>query len=217
MDVLHDIKQFVHRKRYSKNCKFYGKVELDSKSVFEGCNRIAAGATFLSSKMGYGSYIGERAYICNVSIGRYSCIAPEVIIVTGRHPMHFASLHPFFYSTEHISSYVSEMKFQEYSYVDQEHKIAVEIGNDVWIGTRAAIVEGVRIGDGAVIAAGAVVTKDVEPYSVVGGVPARLIKKRFEEDTIGSLLEFQWWNKDREWIQDHAESFTDVQKLLKAK
>jgi hypothetical protein len=71
-----------------------------------------------------------------------------------------------------------------------------EIGNDVWIGDRAFIMAGVRIGDGAVVAAGAVVTKDVPPYAVVGGVPARIIKYRFDQPTVDKLLELKWWRYD---------------------
>jgi hypothetical protein len=71
-----------------------------------------------------------------------------------------------------------------------------EIGNDVWIGDRVVIMSGVKIGDGAIVAAGAVVTKDVPPYAIVGGVPARVIKYRFDEKTIHRLLDLQWWRYD---------------------
>ena len=73
---------------------------------------------------------------------------------------------------------------------------------------------GCDIHDGAVVAAGAIVTKDVPPYAIVGGVPAKIIKYRFEEKTIKKLLELKWWEKDQEWIKRHAEDFADVEKLL---
>lgn len=74
------------------------------------------------------------------------------------------------------------------------------LGNDVWIGYEAVILSGVTIGDGAVVGARAVVTKDVEPYTIVGGVPARPIRRRFDEETIGELRRIQWWNWERERI-----------------
>jgi acetyltransferase-like isoleucine patch superfamily enzyme len=81
----------------------------------------------------------------------------------------------------------------------------VVIGNDVWIGERVLILSGVTIGDGAVIAANSVVTKDVEPYSIVGGNPAKLLKKRFNEDTIQKLLEIKWWDWPIEKINDNLD------------
>ncbi len=88
------------------------------------------------------------------------------------------------------------------------------IGNDVWIGSHALIMGGIRIGDGAVIASGAVVTKDVEPYSVVGGVLAKLIKMRFTEEQRTSLLRIKWWNKSPIEIENSYRSFVDVNSFI---
>ena len=82
-----------------------------------------------------------------------------------------------------------------------DNKGDIVIGNDVWIGYEAVIMAGVHIGDGAIIAARAVVTKDVPPYTIVGGVPARQIRKRFSEDTISSLLDIRWWDWSEEKIK----------------
>jgi virginiamycin A acetyltransferase len=94
-------------------------------------------------------------------------------------------------------------------------KGSIEIGNDVWIGYKAVIMAGVKIGDGAIIGAYSVVTKDVEPYAIVGGNPAREIKKRFSEQVIKELLEIQWWNWDREKLTNNVQHLTgnDVSKL----
>ena len=84
----------------------------------------------------------------------------------------------------------------------------ITIGNDVWIGYNATIMAGVTIGDGAIIATNATVVKDVEPYSIVGGNPAKEIKKRFSEETIAKLLELQWWNWDIEKITANVQHLT---------
>ena len=89
------------------------------------------------------------------------------------------------------------------------------IGNDVWIGANAIILQGVTIGDGAIIAAGAVVTKDVPPYAIVGGVPAKVIKYRFSDDVILKLLEIKWWDKPEEWTTQNLDKFTDVSGFVK--
>lgn len=78
----------------------------------------------------------------------------------------------------------------------------VIIGNDVWVGMNSMILSGVHIGNGAIIAAGAIVTKDVEPYSIVGGNPARVIKKRFDDTIIKRMEEIEWWNWKKEYIYD---------------
>ena len=90
----------------------------------------------------------------------------------------------------------------------------VEVGNDVWIASDVKLLPGIVIHDGAVIAAGAVVTKDVPPYAIVGGVPAKVIRYRFTKEQIESLLDIQWWNKDEKWIREHAGLFDDVDGFL---
>ena len=85
-----------------------------------------------------------------------------------------------------------------------------KIGNDVWIGEDVKILGGVTIGDGALVAAGAVVIRDVPPYTIVGGVPAKVIKSRFEPSQVEFLLKFQWWNKDEDWIKNNVEKFQDI-------
>lgn len=97
------------------------------------------------------------------------------------------------------------------------HKGDTVIGNDVWIGYRATIMPGIRIGDGAIIASNATVVKDVEPYAIVGGNPAKVIKKRFPQPQIDQLLALKWWDWDIQKITKHLQDLTspDIEKLLR--
>ena len=197
-----------------------GKVKLlknamiDQYTIFEGGNYVYSGTSVQHSCIGYATYIGENSDIVYTKIGRYSCIGPNVRIIRGQHPLTYVSMHPAFYSRAMQSgfSYVKEKKFEELRFVSPD--CMVKIGNDVWIGDGAQIMEGVSIEDGAVVAAGAVVVKDVEPFAVVGGVPAQIIKYRFDSCTIKRLLEIEWWDKNESWIKEHAELFSDVEKFL---
>lgn len=215
--LLKRVKQAVHRYKARKSCSFEDNVTIDSFDRFEGMNRLTADATLLTSSIGYASYIGNRSFIKNTKIGRYTCIATDVMTVAGSHPTSkFVSIHPAFYSTRKQSgfTYVTVDKFSDFNYIDKKHKFTVMIGNDVWIGSGVKIMEGITIGDGAVVAAGAMVTKDVPPYAIVGGVPAKIIKYRFDEETIKKLLKLKWWDKGPAWIKEHADDFDDVEKLL---
>lgn len=193
----------IHRGAYTDDITFY-----------EGKNILYPKANVEKSFLGYATYIAVNADIAFTKIGRYSCIGPNVKIIRGQHPISFVSIHPAFYSLEKQSgfTYVHKKKFEEFRYADE--KYLVSIGNDVWIGDSVKIMEGIRIGDGAIIAAGALVTKNVEPYAIVGGVPAKIINKRFTKDIVEKLLKLSWWNKDENWIKSHAELFDNVEALL---
>ncbi len=217
MDILKVIKQVFHRRRVGSACKFGKDTTIDLMANFEGGNTLGNHSLFLNSYMGFGTYIAEKSFIKNTVIGRYCSVGNEVMTVVGNHPLNqFASISPVFYSKACQTgfTYVEKEKFNDFNYIDENRKISVEIGNDVWIGARATILEGVKIGDGAVIGAGAVVTKDVLPYAIVGGVPAKIIRYRYDEETIRKLLQIKWWEKDQQWIKNHAELFENVQNLL---
>lgn len=147
-----------------------------------------------------------HGFLHNCEIGAFCSIGPEVIVGPGRHPTHFVSTYPGFYSPDHPSCQISFTKIPLYS-----ENLSTTIGSDVWIGARAIILDGISIGHGSIIGAGAVVTKDVEPYTIVGGVPARPLRKRFDDSTIDRLLTERWWEKNVQWIQDHHTRFYSPQ------
>ena len=159
-------------------------------------------------KIGKGTYVAQNSLITMTTIGKFCSIGPNLVCGYGIHPINGISTSPCFYSTlkQNGMSYTTENKFTE--------RKEIKIGNDVFIGMNVTILDGVTIGDGAVIAAGAVVTKDVKPYSVVGGVPAKHIKYRFEQDKIEKLLKIQWWDWDDEKLKNIEKDFFDIDTFL---
>jgi len=181
------------------NCSFGENVYIGSNSVVSNCS------------MGSFTYMSHSCFVYNTKIGKYSSIGPDVKIVLGTHPINkYVSTHPLFYSSVHPPiriHFLKESKFEEV--------LNVTIGNDVFIGANCIILDGIYVGDGAVIAAGAVVTKNVKPYEIVGGIPAKHIKYRFSTDIINFLLEFKWWDKDIEWIKGNMVLMQNIEELYR--
>ena len=195
--------------------EFRSKIKNGSK--LEGYNNLAH-HSFFTGEMGYGSYIGDYSII-DGKIGRYCSIAGNVVFLCKTHPTSdFVSTAPCFYSKKKQNgfTFVNKQKFDEKPCL-KNSRYSIVVGNDVYIGYGVTIIGPVVIGDGAIIAANATVTRDVEPYTIVGGNPAHVIKKRFSDEEIEFLEKIKWWNKDVLWLRKHVESFESIDKLKRIK
>jgi phosphonate metabolism protein (transferase hexapeptide repeat family) len=150
------------------------------------------------------SYTGQFCFVQNADIGKFSNIAPMVRIGATAHPIFRPTLHHFTYRKEIFGL---DTKDDE-AFFAWRTRQRVLMGHDTWIGHGAIVMPNVRIGNGAVVGAGAVVTKDVEPYTIVAGVPAKLLKRRFSEGITIKLEEIQWWNWSYEIIKERVDDFS---------
>lgn len=145
--------------------------------------------------MPLGSYSYSHSFARNVEfVGRYCSIGAGLQTFGNTHPLDRSSTSPVFYQLRKFREWDGDMKHGELLVPFEPESLKVRIGNDVWIGETVRIREGVKIGDGAIIAADALVTKDVAPFSVVGGVPARVIRQRFDPELSEAFLQLKWWN-----------------------
>lgn len=173
-------------------------------------NRVYDDCRLVDVFLGDRSYISEECRMFNVRIGKFCAIGPHVTIGLGIHPSEtFVSIHPLFYSRTNSACEVEPLADKNYF---TEHK-TVTIGHDVWIGANAIINDGVTIGNGVIIGSGAVVTKDIPPYAIAVGVPAKVLRYRFSSDQIEFLEKFCWWEKDKAWMKKNWKKFHDIEQL----
>ena len=165
-------------------------------------------------KIGRNSYIVGEPWIVNTdtTIGKYCSIACGVAIGTSQSPLDRISTHCFTYHKSN-GDFFGEIRVPSYGLIKHNSTKPVTVGNDVWIGRNAIIMDGITIGDGAVVGAAAVVTKDVPPYAIVAGVPARIIRYRFDESTRARLLRSRWWDYPDEFIATKLK-FNDIEQCL---
>ncbi|MFS8049728.1 DapH/DapD/GlmU-related protein [Rhizobium sp. BR 314] len=167
------------------------------------CCEILADASLHAVELGDYSYLGQRCMVGDATIGKFCAIAAEVRIGAPNHPMDRPSMHRFTYCPE----YYSAEAVRDHAFFDERKQDRAIIGNDVWIGHGVIVLPGVTVGDGAVLAAGAVVTKNVEPYTIVGGVPAKFIRERFSRAIAERLTSIAWWNWPFETIMARLADF----------
>lgn len=161
---------------------------INKASFIDGNCHILENSIILNSLIKRFSYVGRNSIIQNAHVGSFCSIANDVFIGLGSHPTALFSTSPLFYrvnNTFRVKLIDQDYEFSEYQ--------PIEIGHDVWVGARAIIMDGVKIGNGAIIAANGVVTEDVPPYAIVGGVPAKVIRYRFSPEKIEQLQKTQWW------------------------
>lgn len=169
--------------------------------------KICSGSSVVSSKIDNYSYVGNDCSILFVDIGAFCSIADNVSIGGASHPIERVSSSPVFIKGKNILN----TNFATFEY---EPYIRTTIGSDVWIGRGAMIKAGVSVGHGAVIGMGSVLTKDVGPYEVWAGNPAKMVGRRFDDMTIEQLLALRWWDLGDSEITKMAAYFNDPQLLL---
>lgn len=211
------ITHLVNKLRLRKRVDFSFSSEIRRGSTFDGNNKIYNNSYF-AGHLGRYSYISINCYI-HAKIGAFTSIGPNCITAIGRHPYTYpyTSTSPVFFSTSKQcgTSFAPESRYEEIIYADFNSMYPVVIGNDCWINAGVIIVAGVTIGDGVIALAGSVITKDVPPYAIVAGVPAKVIRYRYSDDDIQFLLDSKWWMKDDVWFKENYKLFSDISEFKK--
>lgn len=199
MDLGKYLKNFFSAKKFNKSISWVSF--WDSTTEIPNELYLAPFARLMNCKVGRYTRIKPGCVFKNVTIGKYCSFANDIMIGLGQHPTFLLSTNSVFYKAGITDKFAKE--------IDYDEEPRTYIGNDVWIGNGAVVMDGVTIGDGAIVASRAVVTKDVPPYAIVGGVPAKVLKYRFSEEIISELLEWKWWDLPDDEISKILPLFTD--------
>lgn len=183
-------------------------------SALRGCeihptSKVESGSNLVQTKMDRHTFCGYECVITNCDIGPFTSIANNVVIGGGAHPMDWVGMSPVFYEGRDSV----KAKFSEFP---RDPVQRTTVGADVWIGQSVLVRQGVTIGHGAVIGMGSVVTRDVAPYEVVAGVPAKPLKSRFDEKTVARLLDSKWWELPDQDLARFAHLIRDPDAFLTA-
>lgn len=183
---------------------------VDNRSKISKKAKINRNVKIVNSQIGKYTYVGGNSTIVGAKIGSFCSIARDVYIGLAGHTLEFVSTSPMFTEVNNGTGH-SWIADSRYAYKNEP----VVIGNDVWIGNGVKIKRGITIGDGSIIAAGAVVTHNTPPYSIIGGVPAKLIRMRFPDPTISKLEKIKWWEWPEEKIRKNITLFqtSDISKI----
>ncbi|MFC4357723.1 CatB-related O-acetyltransferase [Halobium salinum] len=199
---VHSGSELIGKINIGKNSVVQKNAKIHTDTEVEDNVRIGRNSYIQRGKVKIGSHtnlVRENEIYGDTIIGKFSAIAPHTVFQAENHPMEKASMQMTFY--DHFFD------------VPLEHEIEgpITVGNDVWIGTNAVLLPGVSVGSGAVIGAGSIVTRDVEPYAIVAGSPAEHKKWRFDHSTRKQLLDIAWWEWGDEKIRANREFFeTDL-------
>lgn len=204
-------------KGYPLNCKIHSRKIKNT--IFGGKNYVGKNVFLWNCNVGFASYFSTNCSFSMTLFGKYCSIGPNTSLIRGTHPTkQFVSTYPGFFSPMNpvsLECFTDKTSFSEFKYIEKnKKKYSCIIGNDVWIGANALLLEGITIGDGAIIAAGSVVIKSIPPYEIWGGNPAHLIRKRFNDDQIEFLESIQWWNWPLAKIKEKSAYFLDIDKLM---
>jgi len=167
------------------------------------CCEVLGDTAIEYTELGDYSYLGPGCMVADASIGKFCAIAAQVRIGAPNHPLDRPAQHRFTYCPEYYSADAQ----RDHAFFRERRADRVVIGNDAWIGHAVIVMPGVKVGDGAVLAAGAVVTRDVAPYTIVGGVPAKQIRERFNRAIAAQLSAIAWWDWPAETIFQRLPEF----------
>jgi acetyltransferase-like isoleucine patch superfamily enzyme len=202
------IRLILIRKKFPSSVIYRGAI-VNSGSILGKYSVIFGNVTIVDSNLGSYSYVQSKSTIFNADIDSFCSIASDVVIGLASHPTTMVSTSPVFYDNQ-----------QPLPRFFTKHRLFTQnlprtiIGPDVWIGHRALVKAGVKIGVGAVIGAGAIVTKDIPPYTIAAGNPCRPIRQRFSEDISMRLMKSNWWELDDSELIILAPLFNDPVSLL---
>ena len=202
MSVLKYIPSLFSLKKITEHKHIAFTALWDTRTKFTKYTHILGGAKMSEVTAGRYTRIGDGVKVTNAELGNFAVLSKDTVIGTGAHPTNYITPHSIFYKKgawPWHDDWIAPIEFNK--------KRRITIGNDVWIGRRCMVLDGVTIGDGAIIAAGAVVTKDIPPYAIAGGVPAKVIKYRFPQEVIDRLLEIRWWDLSDEEIKGVLDFF----------
>ena len=191
----------IRRLRYYLRFRPFGgsrylsvKSKICNKSKIEGPCSISRDCNIKNSSLGRYTCLSRSSNIMNASVGRFVSIGPECMIGgLGSHPTDQYSTSPFTYSINNVVSKAIGSTGFNLNIIENEQVI---IGHDVWLGARCIILDGVKIGIGAIIGANTIIAKNVPPYAICYGSPPTIVRYRFDEEIISELLKSQWWNNE---------------------
>lgn len=204
------ISEIRHAELMAENpsCRLLDGVLLDRTSRLGRFNVLFEQVSLIDSTVGDHTYFQKGTIVMACDLGKYCSIAMQAFLGLPHHEIDTVSSHPVFYlrDTPLVRRYCKSNKSQPV--------LRTSIAHDVWIGHGALVIAGVKVGVGAVVGAGSVVTRDVPDYAIVGGVPARVIRYRFEEQMRNRLLASRWWEMPDEWLETHVDLFSRPAELL---